>query len=110
MTRDMCHIWRSQGIHEQAVHGHWRNGMSNHIDGSEDGSLTAAPVFFEENNLKEVREKIVNDTIHEYKADRLPWGYKTVRSLIALFPKTGHLDVYRGGQSDEGDADCHEGS
>ena len=109
MTRDMCYIWKTQGIHEQAVEGHWRNGMANKLDGSEDRFIDrGARIFWDENNMKEVRAKVVRDTVHEFEAGRLPWCYKTVRSLIAPFPRTGCMDEYRAGQSDEGEADCHD--
>jgi hypothetical protein len=111
MTRDMCHIWETHGIHEQAVHGHWRNGMANKLDGSEDRFIDReARIFWDENNMAEVRLQVVKDTVDEFNAGRLPWCYKTVRSLIAPFPKTGHMDEYKAGQSDEGEPDCSIGA
>ena len=54
MTRDMCHIWETHGIHEQAVHGHWRNGMANKLDGSEDRFIDRdARILWDENNMAE---------------------------------------------------------
>ena len=108
MTQDMCQIWKTQEMHEQAVEGHWRNGMANNLDGSEDRFIDrGCRVFWDENKMEEVRDKVIKDTVDEYKAGRLPWCYKTVRGLIASFPKTGHMGQYRAGQSDEGEADCH---
>ena len=109
MARDLCNIWKTQGIHEQAVDGHWRNGMANNLNGSEDRFIDrCARVFWDENDMAKRRDQVIKDTTDEWKKGRLPWCYKTVRAMIAPFPKTGHMDTYRAGQSDEGEADCEK--
>ena len=62
------------------------------------------PLFF-----KDLRQKVIKDTEDEFNSGKLPWCYKTVRSLIAPFPRTGEMDEYREGQSDEGEPDCSMG-
>ena len=58
LTQDLCQIWKTQEMHEQAVEGHWRNGMANNLDGSEDRFIDrGCRVFRYENKMEEVREK-----------------------------------------------------
>ena len=106
IIRDLAQIWRTPEIHEQAVRGHWSNGLANALDGSEDKLISReARSFWDELKMEDERERIIRDVVDEFRAGRLPWSYEVVRGLIAEFPKTGHMDNYRQGQSDEGEAD-----
>ena len=51
------------------------------------------------------RTLCIDDVCDAFEEDDLRWCYKGVYSLIEPYQKTGHLDEYVLGMSDEGEAD-----
>ena len=77
---DVAATWRSID-HTQGVDGHWRNGLSNKLDGSEDHLICrGAAEFWHELNMDGERKTAIAEVDAAHAAGTLTWD--NVRSLI----------------------------
>jgi hypothetical protein len=98
----MVEVWLDRDLHAQAAKGYKYTGATNALNGSEDYMIAReARTFWDKLGVSEKRDGAVHDVEVEVEAGRLRWGYDAVYSLVAPFPKRGHLDATVEHQDDE---------
>ena len=91
MVDDTCAAWRAVP-HEQAVLGHWRCGLANALDGSEDSWITreAATFWFDaEHPMPELRQAAIEE-VDRLIDNGLTWD--RVRELIHAPQDPGRVE------------------
>ena len=102
----MIEVMSDLQLHLRATRGYKYTGTMVALDGSEDHLVCReAKDFWNENDMRARINAAVADVKSRFHAGELPWNYSTVQSLIAPYPKTGHLDTLRLGQEDEATED-----
>ena len=102
----MIQVMSDLQLHLRATRGYKYTGTMVALDGSEDHLICReAKDFWNENNMRARINAAVADVKSRFHAGQLPWNYSTVQSLIAPYPKTGHLDTLKLGQEDEATED-----
>lgn len=90
----MCLVWCRTRLHAQAAAGFKKVGVTNALDGSEDGRVSReARTFWDSARMKTERASAVADVDEEVAAGRLRWTYGDVYRIICEHPKRGHVDV-----------------
>ena len=98
----MAKIWADPSRHIEAAKGYKRTGTLNALNGDEDHLIVReAKVFWDRLDMPTKREQAIHDVDVEFNAGRLRWNATALRSLIAPYPKTGHMDVIHEFQDDD---------
>ena len=102
----MIEVMSDPALHLQATRGYKYTGATVALDGTEDSMICReARDFWNDGEVRQHINAAVAEVEAQYKAGKLPWHYGTVRSLIAPYPRRGHLDVVEEGQEDEATPD-----
>ena len=98
----MAECWADPSLHLQACKGFKYTGMSNALDGTEDGLICReAKQFWDQLNFPKVREEALADVAAEVRAGRLKWTREKIEQLVLPFPARGVLDTTLEFQDDE---------
>ena len=90
----MAMLWSEKTMHVEAAQGFRKTGLSLPLDGSCDFELCReAQRFWHDLQMSSLRRDVIAEVETEWRANRLPWSFDSVQSLIIPFPKHGrHLD------------------
>jgi hypothetical protein len=98
---DFCTVWWQEDMHALAASGFKKRGLTNALDGSEDGLLRGpARQIFEDIGMAHRRALIQADMQDGLAGDELRMTYKDVYRLLQEFPHRGVLDALHEGQED----------
>ena len=102
----MNQVMANIDLHLKASRAYKYTGTTNAFDGSEDHLITGdAKVFWDEHGMRQQIDEAVNDIEERWQAGILPWGLKTVMSLIQPYPERCEMDEWRPGMEDEATED-----
>lgn len=98
----MAECWSDSSLHLQACKGFKYTGMTNALDGSEDGLICReAKQFWDQLNFPRLREEALADVSAEVRAGHLKWTREHIEGLVLPFPVRGVLDSTLELQDDE---------
>ena len=102
----MIEVMSDPNVHVQASRGYKYTGTTVALDGTEDRMICReAKDFWDELKMRKLINSAVAEVEQKFIDGKLPWNYKTVKSLMPPYPRRGHLDVVKLGQEDEATAD-----
>ena len=102
----MSAIWGQQWLHERAADGFKKVGLSNALDGTDDGKICReARDYWDELLMGEARDEAIAAVREEVRTGRLDWSSASVEKVILPHPERGPaLDFL---PDDEGSASWH---
>ena len=85
-------IWGERRLHEQAALGFKKVGLSNALDGTEDGMICReARDYWDELGMSEAKQEAIAAVREEVLASRLEWSRRAVDQVVLPHPERGRV-------------------
>ena len=85
-------IWGERRLHEKAALGFKNVGLSNALDGTEDGMICReARVYWDELGMSEAKQEAIATVREEVLAGRLQWSRRDVEQVVLPHPERGRV-------------------